>query len=432
LVSYVQSVAGVSGLSYADALTRYRAMSDTEKAALIDKKKTLSSAIVAAFLVAPDDAPYASLWQARVKAAAAAAPIGAVAPSVDDYQSALFGQFRDDVLMAELKRLGSAASGVADSSNSLYNARREAVRKQFWSLASQASDLAGLGKGFTSKGDINLAGSMVFTRGAGDFTHGGIDLYAPGGQVLVGYAGQSANDVLQAATRGLVTTAGGSIRSYSNGDFQVNSQKAFVVGTGDLLVYSANGNIDSGRGSNTSVAVTAKSIKRLDTGEVVVTTPPPITGSGIGIVKDATGNYDGKVSLLAPNGEVRALDAFIQGPVIEVPGIVIGGKETLLGAVKGQPPAPTVTASLSVNTGLGNEPAAGESKDSAIKKREKSRDASSVLTVDLLSVGDADASPAAGGSAPATASKTGNVDGAGKPADSKQDCERKPGGCSGK
>jgi hypothetical protein len=52
--------------------------------------------------------------------------------------------------------------------------------------------------------------------------------------------------------------------------------------------------------------------------------------------------------------------------------------------------------------------------------------------VDLLSVGDADASPAAGGSAPATASKAGTVDGAGKPAESKQDCERKPGGCSGK
>jgi filamentous hemagglutinin len=430
-VSYVQSVAGVSGLSYADALTRYRAMSDTEKAALIDKKKTLSSAIVAAFLVAPDDAPYASLWQARVKAAAAAAPTGAVAPSVDDYQSALFSEFRDDVLMAELKRLGSAASGVADSSNSLYNERREAVRKQFWSLASQASDLAGLGKGFTSKGDINLAGSMVFTRGAGDFTHGGIDLYAPGGQVLVGYAGQSANDVLQAATRGLVTTAGGSIRSYSNGDFQVNSQKAFVVGTGDLLVYSANGNIDSGRGSNTSVAVSAKSIKRLDTGEVVVTTPPPITGSGIGIVKDATGNYDGKVSLLAPNGEVRALDAFIQGPEVIVPGKVLGA-DNLQGSVKGQAPTPAVTVSLSVNTGLGNEPAAGESKDEAVKKRDKSRDASSVLTVDLLSVGDADASPAAGGSALATASKAGTVDGAGKPADSKQDCERKPGGCSGK
>jgi len=249
--------------------------------------------------------------------------------------------------------------------------------------------------------------------------------------VLVGYAGQSANDVLQAATRGLVSTGGGSIRSYSNGDFQVNSQKAFVVGTGDLLVYSANGNIDSGRGSNTSVAVSAKSIKRLDTGEVVVTTPPPITGSGIGIVKDATGNRDGKVFPLAPNGEVRALDAFIQGPEVILSGKVLGA-DNLQGSVKGQAPTPSVTVSLSVNTGLGNEPAAGASRDEAVKKRAKSRDASSVLTVDLLSVGDADASPAAGGSAPATASKAGTVDGAGKPAESKQDCERKPGGCSGK
>lgn len=393
LVSHVQGVTGMEGLAYADALSRYRAMSDADKAALIDQKATLSPTMVAAFLVATDDAPYAALWQARVQAASANLPSGAARPSADDHSSALFQQFRDEVLMSELKRLGSAASGVADSANALYNPRRQAVRDQFWSLASQSADLAGMGVGFVSTGDINLAGSKVFTRGTGDFAHSGIDLFAPGGQVLVGFSSQSATDKLQASTRGLVSN-GGSIRSFSRGDFQVNAQKTFVIGEGDLLVYSAQGNIDSGRGSNTDIAVPDKVITRSPTGEVLVSTPPPINGSGIGIVKSSRGTFSGKVSLLAPKGEVRALDAFIQGPEVIVPGKVLGA-DNLQGSVKGQAAAPAVTVALSVNTGLGTEAAAGEGKQEAVSKREKTRDASSVLTVDLLGMGDV-AAPAAG------------------------------------
>ncbi len=412
LVSYVEGVQGVSGLSFSDALTRYRAMDDATKASLIDKKKNLSATMVAAFLVATEAAPYAQLWQDRVKAAAKALPEGAIAPAIDDYQSALFKQFKDDVTMAELKRLGSAASGVADSSNALYNDRRKAVRDQFWALASQTAGLAAIGPEFKSTGDINVAGSKVFTSGAGDFEHGGIDLFAPGGQVIVGYSGQSDMDRAQAATRGLVTN-GGNIRSYSNGDFQVNSQKAFVIGKGDLLVYSANGNIDSGRGSNTDVAVPPAQVKRSLTGEVYLYTPPPISGSGIGIVRAANGSFDGKVSLLAPKGEVRALDAYIQGPEVIVPGKVLGA-DNLQGSVKGQAAAPTVSVALSINTGLGAETAAGETKDEAIKRSEKKRDAASLLTVDLLGMGD-------GGEAPA-------------PAAGRRDCEKdkKQQGCADK
>lgn len=412
LMSYVEGVQGVSGLSFTDALKRYRAMDDVTKASLIDKKKNLSATMVAAFLVATDATPYAQLWQDRVKAAAKALPEGAIAPAVDDYQSALFKQFKDDVTMAELKRLGSAASGVADSSNALYNDRRKAVRDQFWALASQTAGLAAMGPEFKSTGDINIAGSKVFTSGAGDFEYGGIDLFAPGGQVIVGYSGQSEMDRKQAATRGLVTN-GGNIRSYSNGDFQVNSQKAFVIGRGDLLVYSANGNIDSGRGSNTDVAVPPAQVKRSLNGEVYLYTPPPISGSGIGIVRSADGSFEGKVSLLAPKGEVRALDAYIQGPEVIVPGKVLGA-DNLQGSVKGQAAAPTVTVALSINTGLGTETAAGESKDEAVKRSEKKRDAASVLTVELLGMGD-------GGEVPA-------------PAAGKRDCEKdkKQEGCADK
>jgi len=174
----------------------------------------------------------------------------------------------------------------------------------------------------------------------------------------------------------------------------VNSQKAFVVGQGDLLVYSAQGNIDSGRGSNTDVSAPEPEITRDPvTGIVTRFTPPPTTGSGIGIVKDASGLSVGTVSLLAPRGEVRALDAFIQGPELVVPGKVLGG-DNLKGEVKGQAAVAPVSVALSVNSGLGTETAAGEAKDEAIKAREKAKEPSSLVTVDVLGLGDGEATAA--------------------------------------
>jgi hypothetical protein len=395
LISYVQTMQSVSGLGYADALSRYRSMGASDQAGLVDKKKAISPVMVAAFIAAVPDAPYQQAWLDTVEAAKAANPGRASDFSATDFNSALFKQFKDKVLMSELKRIGAAASSIADSDNAVANERRQAVRQVFWQLADQASEVAGLGAGFTAQGDINLAGSMVRTRGTGDATRSGIDLIAPGGQVLVGFASSTAIDKAQAAdgTRGLVTN-GGSIRSFSRGDFQVNSQKAFVVGQGDLLVYSAQGNIDSGRGSNTDVSAPEPEITRDPvTGIVTRFTPPPTTGSGIGIVKDASGLSVGTVSLLAPRGEVRALDAFIQGPELVVPGKVLGG-DNLKGEVKGQAAVAPVSVALSVNSGLGTETAAGEAKDEAIKAREKAKEPSSLVTVDVLGLGDGEATAA--------------------------------------
>jgi hypothetical protein len=168
----------------------------------------------------------------------------------------------------------------------------------------------------------------------------------------------------------------------------VNAQKAFVVGTGNLTVYTAAGDIDSGRGSNTDVAASEAEYRRIEeSGGVKVFTPAPISGSGIGIVDDVTGDAQGKVTLLAPRGEVRALDAFIRGPEVVVPGPTLGGDNIKSGS-GGTAATPTASVNLSVNTGLGAETAAGQAQSEAAKGREKPRDASSVLTVDLLGAGE--------------------------------------------
>lgn len=422
LISYMKKVSGQSDLSYDQALAAYRALDNTGKAELVDKRGTLNADVAAAFLVAGTAPDYAQQWQERVAAVASVTPASGTAPLATDHTSALFKQFRDDVLMSEVKRLGNAANAVADSANPLFAARRSVVREVLWSSLMQTTELAGLGTSFTSQGDINIAGSKIQTRGTGDFTHSGIDLFAPGGRVLVGYTALSANDRTPevAAKRGLITN-GGSIRSLSDGDFQVNAQKAFVIGTGDLSVYSANGNIDSGRGSNTDVAVSDPVLTRLSTGEVVSTTPPPVSGSGIGIVKDAGGNSAGQVVLLTPRGQVLALDAFIQGPDVVIPGPVLGA-DNVKSATPSAPSAPPASVNLSVNTGLGAEAAAGNAQAEAAQGRGKQREASSVLTVDVLGAGDAEVSLP-----PTAAGKPGNA-----ASDSKACAEGKKGCTPGK
>ena len=205
------------------------------------------------------------------------------------------------------------------------NERRESVRQAIWGQAREMTEVAGLAAPFTFQGDLKLASSKIHTQGYGDLKQGGIDLFVPGGGVQVGRAAASAFDrgAEEAARRGLIATNGGNIRSYSAGDFQVNSQKAFVVGEGDLLVYSAKGNIDSGRGSNTDLAVPPLSAQTDPFTGAQFIAKAPTTGSGIGILKNAEGTSAGKVLLLAPEGEVRALDAFIQGPEVVLPGKVL-------------------------------------------------------------------------------------------------------------
>jgi filamentous hemagglutinin len=325
--------------------------------------------------------------------------------SASDLQGAVFGEFKDEVVMAEVRRLGSQAVDLADSSDPGVNAQRQAQRDALWAQVDAMSSLAGLGKGFGFVGDVDLGGSKVHTLGVGSFTQGGIDFFVPGGGVLVGYnAALAAEKVSKiAAQRGLVTYDGGSIRAFSESDFQVNTQKAFVVGTGDLVVYARSGDIDSGRGSNTDVTVPAP-VPQVDpdTGAIVFVSPAVTKGSGIGLLKNAQGGAAGAIELYTPKGTVRALDTFItseSGGEIRVAGTILGA-DNLKGAVKGG--APVVAGpSLKVGTTLPGDTAAGIEAVTAASQSGQRKEANGILTVELLNLGDG----SDGGSAPAAGSK---------------------------
>ena len=128
------------------------------------------------------------------------------------------------------------------------------------------------------------------------------------------------------------------------------------------------------------------------------------------IFVDKSGRREGKISLLAPNGEVRALDAYVDAPTVDLAGPVLGA-DNFKGGVAGSTPPPAISLNLSINTGTGAETAAGQSQVAAADKAKNKRDRSSLITVDVLGMGELDA-PAAGEATGSTsaASKANNQD----------------------
>ncbi|MGE5452813.1 MAG: filamentous hemagglutinin N-terminal domain-containing protein [Acidobacteriota bacterium] len=387
LVAYVQSVLAVGAekvTGYAQAWNLYQQMTPPHQTAIANA--VINRAFVKAFL-APG-AAYADQWETAAKAAGV---------STTDYSSDAFRRMKDEVVMAEIKRVGTLAVAIHDTTDAKENAVRAAQREALWSTVADTLSLAGLGQGFKFDGDINIAGSKVYTNAPGGLTTGGIDLWAPGGQVIVGLSTLSENDNKQKATRGLVTALGGSIRSVSEGDFQVNAQKAFVVGEGDLMVYAGEGNIDSGRGSNTDVTIPKPVIKPDPQGNLVVSTPAATTGSGIGILKAGDIPTKGTVNLYAPHGEILALDAFIRnegGGDINVAGPVKGA-DNLKGAVSGLAPVVVATPAISVPSALPNDSTQAAAAETAQEKKKK--EPNSMVTVDLLGMGEEALPPTAAG-----------------------------------
>lgn len=371
LVNYVRAALGLPALSgaareaaYADALARFREFPESARLAFVDK--VVAAEFVRTYL--GNGGAYADKW----RAAAAKAGVSAT-----DYSGRTFEQFRTQVLYAELW-----GSGITGSQAGNQSAKDTAYARGY-----KAIDLSGYGFPFSFAGDIDLVESKVQTKRGGD-----IEFLAPGGGINVGLSTDvsSTGVTKKSDDRGVVAFSSGNIRSFSDGDFQVNAQKVFVIGTGDISIWSSNGDIDSGRGANTTVTIPPL-VPRLTDDGVVFELPSLATGSGIGILQPATGEASGQIGLFAPRGELIALDALIRapGPIFVAAETVRGADNIVGGSVVGAP-APVVAApTLSLgSTANPADTAARAGVDSGAPTAAGDKDPNSILTVEVLAFGD--------------------------------------------
>lgn len=305
------------------------------------------------------------------------------------YRSAAFQRRKQEAMWDQIEQAANAAKAIAVSTNEAEEASRKQRRQALFNAAEAVADLAGHGRTFDSDGDVNVGQSRVHNLGQGggttlgqaDASLGGIDVIASG-QVVAGLPTPSG-----AQPGGFINFDGGSFRSLSLGDFLAADQKVIAIGRGDLLIYTVAGSIDSGKGSNTSATAEVprrEYIERL--GKVVTRGQPPTSGSGFQKVQTPS-DYTPVIGLYAPNGEIRALDAFIKGDAnIDIVAPAVKGGDNIGGASGvAAPAAPTVSISLTPKVA---DTAAGTKELSEQGEAKAKAKASSLLSVDLLGFGD--------------------------------------------
>lgn len=305
------------------------------------------------------------------------------------YRSAAFQRKKQEAMWEQIELAASAAKAIAVSTNEAEEAARKQRRQALFNAAEAVADLAGHGRTFDSDGDVNVVQSRVHNLGQGggttlgqaDGSLGGIDVIATG-QVVAGLPTPAG-----AQPGGFINFDGGSFRSLSLGDFLAGDQKVIAIGRGDLLIYTVAGNIDSGKGSNTSATAEVprrEYIERL--GKVVTVGQPPTSGSGFQKVQTPS-DHTPVIGLYAPNGEIRALDAFIKGDAnIDIVAPAVKGADNIGGASGvAAAPAPTVSINLTPKVA---DTAAGTRELSSQGDAKAKAKASSLLTVDLLGFGD--------------------------------------------
>jgi filamentous hemagglutinin family protein len=197
----------------------------------------------------------------------------------------------------------------------------------------------------TYQGDISLFFSQMKTEQGGN-----IQMLAPGGSVNAGLASVTGFD-RGAADLGIMTVQGGDIQAFTQDDFQVNSSRVFTISGGDILLWSAEGNIDAGKGAKTASATPPPQLRIDKNGNFVLDVSQSISGSGIGALSEGS-----DVVLIAPTGEVNAGDAGIRagGNLTIGADRVVGADNIQVGGISTGVPISNDGAAAAAATSAGN------------------------------------------------------------------------------
>jgi filamentous hemagglutinin family protein len=195
------------------------------------------------------------------------------------------------VLFSEIKTAGTASA-----------------RDKFASNQGGYDAINALFPGDQWKGDLSLFFSKLQSQQGGD-----INLLVPGGNINAGLAVSFAG-AKEASELGIVALQNGAINAVLKDDFLVNKSRVFALNTGDILIWSSEGDIDAGKGAKSAIsAPPARASIDPTTGKIKYILPPVVQGSGIRTASSTEGKAAGDVFLFAPKGVINAGEAGIAG-----------------------------------------------------------------------------------------------------------------------
>ena len=323
--------------------------------------------------------------------------------------------FIDQVFFNELSLAGSTQPVAGDKSPIMIG--YEMVNTMFPASLGYTADSQGMGSAFgaakvVKTGDLNLLHATIQTDDGGD-----IRLFGPGGQILVGSLEVEPNTNLKLYNVGLLTLNGGGVYTYTDDSVLVNSSRVFTEDGGDILMWSSNGDLDAGRGAQTTASQPALAVSLNPDGYQTVLATGLVTGAGIATLPTKNGAPPADVILLAPKGKIIITDA----PIRSTRNVVLFAQE-VLGAYN-----ITAAGTITNNTApaVPSLPSLLAPQTTTLSPRSVDPDANrsapadrpSLVIVEVLRYGGGDAAPAADQNKDAAlpANQNGGSDAGGKP-----------------
>jgi len=156
---------------------------------------------------------------------------------------------------------------------------------------------------------VQYAGDFTMFGGSGVRTDfgGAIQMLMPGGQAVFGVEG-----VAPPATAGVVTQGSGDIQMYAKGSILLGQSRIMTTFGGGILGWSAQGDINAGRGSKTTLVYPPASRVYDAFGNVTLSPTAPSTGAGIATLNPIPEVAPGAVDLIAPLGTIDVGEAGVR------------------------------------------------------------------------------------------------------------------------
>ena len=152
-------------------------------------------------------------------------------------------------------------------------------------------------------GDITLYGGT----GLRSIVGGDIQVLSPGGRQVYGVEG-----AVPPASAGVVTQGAGEISLYARRSILLGQSRIMTTFGGGILAWSAEGDINAGRGAKTTVVYTPPRRVYDAVGNVALSPNAPSSGAGIATLAPIAEVPAGDVDLYAPLGTIDAGEAGIR------------------------------------------------------------------------------------------------------------------------